>query len=270
MVEYPKPWLLFWAAAIIGLIYMNYSFVLKFRGWNRGAKTSPHSATGRVVKIWLAEVLLQRQLLTLSPFRWFVHMLVFYGFAGLLSLSILASILKLPGYLRIDGGMAHFFLSGKGYPLIKVWGDVWGAALLAGLLLALVRRLFFRPAQQNNKQMDLFLLLLLLWLTVSGFALEVTRVALAPGEIARYSFFAHMFVPSGVYKAELLRPWLTALWTLHAFSVAGLLFYVPHSKLMHSLLAPVVIGMNAAEEQHREDIYWPDIRRHSPTRSPGD
>lgn len=271
MVDYPKPWLLFWIVAIIAHGYMDYTFIRKWRAWNRGAPepAAPDKGRIRAAKIWCAEVLLQRQLFGLSPGRWLVHMLIFYGFAGLVVLSLFTVILRPLAYLGIDGGMAPFFLQGKGYLFTKIWGDAFGLALLAGLAATLFRRLFFRPGQQDNSQADIVLLLYLLWLTVSGFALEVLRLALVPDWQARYSFFAHLFVSSGVYTADLLQPWLTALWSIHAFSMAGLMVYLPHSKLMHSLLAPAVIAMNALGERDREDIYWPDIKKHRATRSPG-
>jgi len=271
MVDYPKPWLLFWIAAIIAHLYMDYTFVRKWRSWNRGTAepAAPDKGKIRAAKIWCAEVLLQRQLFGLSPGRWLVHILIFYGFAGLLFLSLFTVILRPLAYLGIDGGMAPFFLKGKGYLITKIWGDAFGLALLAGLVAALIRRLFFRSPQQEPGQADMVLILLLLWLTVSGFALEALRVALVPDWLARYSFFARLFVSPGAYTFDQLRPWLTALWSLHSFSIVGLMLYLPHSKLMHSLLAPVVIAMNALGEQDREDIYWPDVKKHRATRSPG-
>ena len=113
--------------------------------------------------------------------------------------------------------------------------------------------------------MDILLLLFLLWLTISAFTLEAVRVALAPGEASRYSFFARRMAPSG-YTADQLRSWLTALWTVHAFSTVGFLVYLPHSKLIHSMLAPIVIARNAVEEQYREDMYWPSARKYKATR----
>ncbi|HEX8948792.1 MAG TPA: respiratory nitrate reductase subunit gamma [Dissulfurispiraceae bacterium] len=267
MVEYPKPWLLFWVAAIIAHFYMDYTFIRKWRSWNRGTAPSPdpEGQRGGAAGIWFAEVFLQRQLFALSPFRWLIHILIFYGFAGLLFISLFTFVLRALGYLGIDSGIARFFLSGGGHTLIKIAGDFFGLALLTGLVVAFLKRLFFRPAQQDNKQMDILLLLFLLWLTVSGFALETARVALTPGETARYSFFAHIIAPAG-YAADQLRSWLTALWTVHAFSTVGFLVYLPHSKLMHSLLAPIVIARNTVEEQYREDMYWPNVKKYKATR----
>lgn len=275
MIDYPKPWLLFWIAAIISHLYMDYALVRKWRAWKRGTPEPPAPHKGsdkrgtRAAKIWCAEVLLQRQLFVLSPSRWLAHILIFYGFGGLLFLSLFTCILRPLAYLGIDGGMAGFFLQGEGYLITKVWGDAFGVALLAGLVMALIRRLFFRSPQDAPGQADMALILLLLWLTVSGFALEAARLALVPDQVAGYSFFARLFVPAGGYTLDQLQPWLTAFWSLHSFSIVGFMLYLPHSKLMHSLLAPAVIAMNAVGEQDREDIYWPDIKKHRPTGSPG-
>ncbi|MBA4373365.1 MAG: hypothetical protein C0402_10965 [Thermodesulfovibrio sp.] len=271
MVDYPKPWLLFGVATVISLGYMGYAFILKWRAWNRGAEETRRAegGRGRATWIWLAEVLLQRQLFVLSPGRWLMHILIFYGFAGLLFLSLLASVLRPLALLGLDRGLSSFFFQGEGHLFIKLWGDAFGLALLAGLVAALFRRLFFRSVQLDNSQADVILLVSLLWLALTGFALEALRVALVPVWQARYSFFAQLFVSPGAYTYNQLQPWLTALWSLHAFSVLGLMLYLPHSKLMHSLLAPVVIAMNALGEQDREDIYWPDVKKHRPTGSPG-
>jgi nitrate reductase gamma subunit len=269
MVDYPKPWLLFWIAASLALGYMSYAFIRKWRSWSRGTAASPvpGGRRGRAVKLWAAEVFLQRQLFALSHVRWLIHMLIFYGFGGLLSLSAFFFVLRPLGPLGIDLGLAHFFIQGKGHLIVKLWGDAFGLALLAGLLGALGRRLFFRAAGQDNSQADMGLVLFLLWLTVSGFALEAVRISLVPESQARYPFFAHFIIPSGLLTIDQALPWLTGLWSLHVFSVVGLMLYLPHSKLLHSLLAPVVIAMNALEEQHRKDIYWPDIKKYRPTGS---
>ena len=100
--------------------------------------------------------------------------------------------------------------------------------------------------------------------------LEGLRLALMPHDIARFSFVGQLFTPSGTYTTEQLQPWLTAFWTFHVMIVAALFVYLPHSKLMHSVLAPVIITMNAAAEQNNEELYWPEINKYRETRSPKD
>jgi hypothetical protein len=268
LVEYYKPWLVFWAAAVLCHLYMDSRLVRKWRSWSRGIEQQTVQSVDkmRVVKIWLAEVLFQRQLFGLSSFRWFIHVLIFWGFIGLSFLSISTFILRPLGYLGIDGGSTNYFLHDGGYKFIKIWGDSFGLALLVGLIVAMVRLFIIRPEQLERGRIDIILLIFLLWLTLSGFALEGLRLSLSSPELLRYSFVGRFFVPAGYHTKAQLQPWLTALWTIHALGGVSFLAYLPHSKLLHSLVAPLVISMNAAEETDRKDIYWPDIKKYRATR----
>ncbi len=219
----------------------------------------------RVARIWLAEVFLQRQLLALSFTRWLIHVLIFWGFVGLAVLSVFTVFLRPLAWLGIDAGVADYILNGHGLVVIKLWGDGFGLALFTGLCAALIRRFLFRPAQQINEQMDILLLFSLLWLTLSGFLLEWLRLSLLP-EVVHYSILGHLIKPLNVHAYQ-LRPWLTAAWTIHGLSGAALLVYLPGSKLMHSILAPLVVALNASGEHERKDLYWPDTGKHRATGS---
>jgi hypothetical protein len=256
----------------ISLGYMAFTLFRKWRGWSRGIE-EPAAASGNfrsVAKIWLAEVFLHRQLLALSFSRWVNHLLIFYGFIGLALLPLIANILNISGYLALSSTSPRFYLDPTGYMLIKLWGDTFGLILLSGLILSCIRRFLIRPVQQTNSQMDVVLLALLFLVTLSGFCLEGLRASLVPAEIARFSYVGRFFMLPGAYPLEQARQWLTATWTFHFLLVASLFAYLPHSKLMHSLLAPMVIGMNAAAEHARKDLYWPEMKKYRPVRSPRD
>jgi len=218
--------------------------------------------------IWLSEVFLQRQLFMMSFPRWIIHILIFYGFIGLSLLSIANWILNAAGYLTVSSTLPRFYLRPEGYLFVKIWGDSFGMILLLGLAMASIRRFMQQEARETSNQMDIILLVLLLSITLSGFALEGLRLAVMPAGISRYSYVGHFFSPPGRHALEQLRPWLTACWILHFSLVATLIAYVPHSKLMHSLLAPVIIGMNASEEHQRGDLYWPEKKKYREARSP--
>ncbi|HUJ17416.1 MAG TPA: respiratory nitrate reductase subunit gamma [Nitrospirota bacterium] len=272
LIDFPKPWLLFYAAMTLSLLYMAFAFFRKWQGWSRGFSepVSEERDFRRAVKIWLAEVLLHRQLYALSFSRWLIHILIFYGFIGLAVLPGVAFVLRSSGYLAISDTFPRFYIHPQGYVMMKVWGDSFGLMLLLGLVLAGIRRIVQREAKQSSNQMDALLLALLLSVALSGFALEGLRCSLVPAEIARYSYVARLFTPREAHALVQLQPWLTACWTVHFLLVATLLGYLPHSKLMHSLLAPVIIAVNAAEEHTREDLYWPEMKKYRATRSPRD
>lgn len=263
---YYKPWILFWVCAVLAHAYMDRTLWLRWKSWQRG-QDQRDRAGGKpgAVRIFLMEVLFQRQLLSLSFFRWAAHMLIFWGFLCLAGLSMFLFILSLAQLAGIDAGLRDYFTRGSGHTLVKVWGDGFGLLLLMGLLAASFRRIIRRPPQLLNDQADLLLLVYLLWLTLSGFLLEGLRLTTVSAEVARYSFVANLFIPHRTTGPDEAGPWLTAAWTMHAFSGIGLLLYLPKSKLMHSLVGPVIIGLNAATESGRKDIYWPRVRDHRPT-----
>lgn len=262
-----KPWIIFWVAAILAHGYMDYSIWRVVKSWNRGQRNpSRNGWTFKAVQIWLMEVLIQRQLLALSFFRWVIHMLIFWGFICLGGLSIFLFFLSLAEVSGIDSGLRAYFLYGSGRALIKLWGDGFGLCLIVGLLAASFRRAVVRPPQLLNNQSDVVLLLYLIWLTLSGFFLEGLRLSHAPASISRYSFVGRFFVLPWAVNASDISLWQTLLWSIHAFSGLGLLVYLPKSKLMHSLFGPVVIAMNAAGEKDRKDIYWPRVKDRRPIR----
>lgn len=271
-IQYPKPWVIFWPAAVLALGYLIYSFFRIRKRWSRGTKTSNRSQINLLstLKIWTAEVIFQRQLFILSPARWGIHMLIFWGFLSLTLLSLIGCIAAVLGLVDANGTASHFFSSDRWHIFMKVWGNTSGLLLLIGLVAASVRRFILKPSQQATEQADTLLLLFLLWLTLSGFALEGLRLSLVPAEVARYSFIGSLFIPPGSHTIVQLRPWLTAGWCLHALSGLALLVYLPHSKLLHSVSAPLVIALNASAEFSRKDIYWPSLSKHRATGSPKD
>jgi nitrate reductase gamma subunit len=263
-VIYPRPWVLFWFFVICGHLYLDYSLYRKWKGWSRGmdAGFSMRSLKAPVLRIWLYEVFLQRQLLSLSAIRWLIHQCIFWGFICLTFLSMSKFILLLLSMISLDAGLHAFFSSGGGYPFTKLWGDFFGLILFAGCIGALARRFVFRPVQTAHDQTDIFLTVYLLFMTLSGFVLEGMRISSSLSAADHYAFIGRLFMPSRFGIDALSGAWFTWTWIVHAFSGAAILIYLPHSKLLHSILAPLVIAMNASEEQGREDMYWPKTKQY--------
>src|SRR5512135_2440038 len=133
VIDFPKPWIFFNAMMAVSLAYLVFALVRKWRGWKRGIpddRVGPNHPSRRPIMIWIGEVLLQRQVYALSLPRWFVHMLIFYGFVGLILLYPLAVILKLSGLLAVSDTMPRYYLVPTGYMVMKVWGDLFGLMLL--------------------------------------------------------------------------------------------------------------------------------------------
>ena len=267
-VIYLKPWVLFWLFVICSHLYLDYSLYQRWKGWSRGVMKgfSIRNLKVPALKIWVYEVFMQRQLFSLSVMRWLIHQCIFWGFICLTLLSLSKFILLLLSMISLDAGLHTCFSSGPGYPFTKLWGDFFGLMLFAGCVGALARRFVFRPVQTAHDQTDTFLSAYLLFMTLSGFMLEGLRMAASPSDPDRYAFIGRLFMPSQFGIVSDTGMWLAWAWIVHAFSGAAILIYLPHSKLLHSLLAPLVIALNASEEQGRKDMYWPKTKQYRPTK----
>ena len=255
-LAYPKPWLLLRLADLLAIGYAGVVLTHRARGWARGSKLNalPPAATGRVARIWFSEVFAQLQIKRLSPTRWAAHLCIFWGFLSLSALSLFLAALRFLESRALDSGRAAWFLHGDGNLLVKIWGNGFGLVLLAGLLLALARRFRPLPAPAGAaQQADTPLLALLLWLTFSGFLLEGLRLG---------------FASLSPQAAGPLLPWLTAIWTAHGLSGVALIVLLPHSTLMHAVLAPLVIALNARNEHARKDLACPCPVNSAPPASP--
>ncbi len=252
---YYKPWLYFVIIQTLGLtifiIGMADNLNFYFRGRARSFRNSPGFAA--MIKIFLHEVLLQRQLFTRGFFRWLNHILIFWGFLGLLSLSAIGVLLKIvPG----DAAFYQFFTAGSGYLYYKFVGDLAGLMVLAGAVSALIGRLRAAPGSNiDTRFSDTAALGILVVLVLTGFMLESLRLAAAPGDpAAQYSFVAN-FMAGFIEGGQVPRFLMTAFWTFHATLNAVFVAYLPFSKLAHVFAAPAEIVINASEEQLRGDLY---------------
>jgi len=112
----------------------------------------------------------------------------------------------------------------------------------------------------SNEKSDMILLLYLLFMTISGFMLEGLRLSLSSHDMLSYSFVGRFFMPSLLGINSYPEIILSLMWSIHGFSGIGIILYLPHSKLMHSILGPLVIAINAEREFDRKDIYWPKAK----------
>jgi len=253
---YYKPWTLFWIIQSIGLSLFILGLVLKFSFYfsGKGKLLYQRPVFQVMFKTFFREVLWQKQIAQRSLLRWSVHMLIFWGFIGLISLSAIAVALET--VIPESSETARYMLYGEGHNIYKLAGDLFGLMLLLGLAAAFLRRFIFRAQQLNTDIYDTTTLIFLILLVLTGFILEAMRISLsAPVPELQYSFVGYRL--SGIFfsEGEWVRAAASVTWTLHAFLTATLLAYFPHSKFMHVINSPVEIILNASEERTRGDLY---------------
>ncbi|MFW9904393.1 MAG: heterodisulfide reductase-related iron-sulfur binding cluster [Candidatus Thorarchaeota archaeon] len=169
--------------------------------------------------------------------RWpsfIAHSMLLLGFLGA---AIATIILTIHEYLFHEK-----LLVGSFYILHSFFADISGVLLFLGVCLALIRRyLIDRNYYTRAGYEDLFLLLMLFWVSVSGFFMEATRIVYGLVHNADIWFEVYSFV--GYPLAMVLQPIMQSdsqIFALHLFfylSHLGIAFigaaYLAYGKFFH-------------------------------------
>ncbi len=208
-------------------------------GWNGSAAADPGRPAigrGRGLRRLLSDALLQRKVLE-RPFSGGAHAAIFWGF-----LVLLLGDLMLFAEVYVLAPLGRPLLAGAGNTIFQAALDLSGLAFLAGVLAALARRLGPSSRAAVPARGVVPLLLALLFIGASGFALEGLRLGLEPADPDPGAFVGGALAPLFEAAGASGRAGLLAygvLWWSHALAAFGLLAAIPYTRLFHSLLAPL-------------------------------
>ena len=192
---------------------------------------------GRVLSVFMKDAVYLSKLKDRSLTRWAMHLLILGGF-------IVTFILDLVVTFSLDIAKYQPMIADDGWA--KVWVrdfafDLAGFLMLAGLLIAVVRRFVTRPDIVKTEVSDAASVLFLLAIVLGGFVLEGIGIAGAvPGHESGgpYSFVGYLFskaLPSTVGQ------YYDVAWLIHGLMSALLIAYIPFSKLFHMVASPIAI-----------------------------
>ena len=272
------------SVCFIGILLLIVGLLFNFRKWSRGSTgyglepdaragniisffttyikqlfshEGPHHGQNIIVTIVL-DIFLLRRTLKADPVRWVMHMLIFYGWMGLFSLSGLmfaAEVAHMAG-LHFDLELFRAMLQ---FP-----NQLLGYVLLVGIFLAVARRLFVKKVRDNTNSYDSIMLVTLVIVVVTGFIAHAGRFV---GPI------------TDVYAGELIIPIINyhlsemllfdipdyVLWTLGGLrffndyvmefalvhSIVAMFAgfaYIPYSKYVHAIATPLTLLVNKGGE----------------------
>jgi len=180
-----------------------------------------------------------------SATRWLMHLLILGGFAIMFVLDLIVTFaldfMKYEPMISEDG-WAKLWLRDFGFDLV-------GAMMLAGLLIAAVRRFALKPKMLRTELPDAASILFLLAVVLGGFILEGMGIA---GGIpdhtqnVEYSFLGYAFslvIPASAGE------FYDAAWLIHGVMSALLIAYIPFSKLFHMIATPIAIEVDKMMQQ---------------------
>ncbi len=244
-----------WGVSIFAFLIFAVGMFSNISVWTLGNTRSFHREI-RWPVVWrtlFSGVILEGKIFRLSYWRWFNFFSISIGFVTLFVVFLFSVIVR-------SGFQSTYFLEGAGANFLDFALDFLGFMILIGTLSAAIRRYAVRPSGLVNRTEDLFLIVLLFLIVVSGFLLEALRLAALPwSPDMRYSFVGNAL-------AYLIRSdqahWLAAhfyVWLIHGALALLLIAVMPFTKIMHFIAAPLAIVLTASEEPMH--VFRPGVER---------
>lgn len=220
-------WLYVFAAAAMAVF--AYGVWARLRLIRRGASTADRGRIG--VRLWavVSGGLLHRRFW--SDFSaGALHLMIMWGFLVLAFGTFIVLV-------RADLGLDVF--RGPFYLWLSLAMDLFGLAVLTGVLTAAIRRYVVRTTRLQNRLEDAAILGGLALIIAQGFVLEALRIAATDDPWSAWtpvgSAIGRLF--AGL-SPEAMGDVHQVVWWTHLFTALAWIAYIPYSKLIHVILAP--------------------------------
>ncbi|TET47471.1 4Fe-4S dicluster domain-containing protein [Candidatus Aerophobetes bacterium] len=222
--------LLFYILAALATLIFLFGLFFHVSIWLAGLKRDKFNFSAAGIMYLLRDGLLGKKIFTGDFIAGLMHLFIMWGFVGLFVGTVL---------LTIDHWLVHY-LSGNIYLIYSVCLEIVGLMLIAGIVIALVRRYFTKIPRLTYTYQDLWILILLLAIALSGFFVEGIRLAAERPDWEGSSFIGLALSSLLTSKDQALAIY-PFMWWFHSLLSLGLIAYFPFSKLFHSLAAPLSI-----------------------------
>ena len=207
-----------------------------------------------IAKVLVTDVLLQKRLYRQSKQRWVIHGLIFYPFVFRFVWGMVALI----GSLWKPQWSFVWPMLDRDRPVTALLFDLTGIVLALGIALALIRGAMQsaaqRTGQKNSIQLqdlpkqDRVALTLIGGIVLVGFVLEGMGVAMTGFPRGAEWAFLGYGIGLLIGQSNQLVNLYGYVWYLHALLAGAFIAYIPFSRLLHVIIAPLVLAGNAARE----------------------
>ena len=120
-----------------------------------------------LLKVFILDIVFQLRTLKESPYRWVMHILIYYGFMLLLLMHGLEPFIA-------EAYLPDYYSTLNPYLFLRNFA---GFMVIAGVLMAVVRRFSMRPARLKTGGMDLFAIATVGAIILSGILLEGFKIS---------------------------------------------------------------------------------------------
>jgi nitrate reductase gamma subunit len=226
---------------LIGII--NILFI-----WFSGDRPERRDAvrSRKIIEALLLDVLLQRRLFTVSRIRWFFHAVIFYSVILRFGWGLVA-LLSSPWFNQWSWVRA---MLDKNHPLTAFLFDVTGVMMIIGLSCIILRTKVIRSTNriEGMPKRDWPAYGLLGAIIVAGFILEAMRISMTGGpKGSKYAFMGYGI--SRIINGAHLTDLYGTVWYIHAIFTAAFVSYLPFSRMLHVIIAPISLAISACSRK---------------------
>lgn len=120
-----------------------------------------------LLKVFILDVLFQRKILKEDFLRWLMHILIFWGFMLLLLMHALDSLIT-------TNIFSNYYSTLNPFMFLR---DIFGLFVIIGILIAIFRRFILKVPRLSSNSMDLYLIIILMIIIISGVLLEAVKIS---------------------------------------------------------------------------------------------
>jgi len=241
-------WLLY-VLFCISIIFFGVGVCRRIQFWKKGKPDNERFRDlSKRIRVAFKEVLLQTKARQ-SGYPGVFHSFFFYSFLLLLATT---------GIILLDYDFGTSFFKGYIYVLFSVGAELAGVLILFGVLMALWRRLVQKPETLETAFSDIWALLLIALIVITGFAVEGIRISVSGDKCPAISTVGYMvsFAFSGI-GSDSGKALHAVLWWAHSVLVFLWIATIPYTKFVHILTLPTnafFSKMKPAGELDRVDL----------------
>lgn len=237
---FPTEPILFILTAIV-LVIFGYGLYRRWQMWKAIGKPEDRTdQPGERIKALIINGLLQARTFRES-YAGILHALIFFGFAVLIFGA------------AIDATQFHIglpFFHGPFYLWFSLTMEIFGLAVLIGVVMALIRRYIQKPdllgyrGIPDNTADDAIVLIIIAGIVVTGFFIEALRLHVNVN-VDGFTWGHWSFVGYALSKTftgvnfDTARIFHKVLWWTHSFLTFAFIAYLPWSRLLHIITTPV-------------------------------
>ncbi len=239
--------LLVFITGLINLLLIWFSGRPRNEKKNSG-KGIPFKGIFKMIGIILLDIVLQRRLFIISRFRWFIHGLIFYA----ILLRFIWGLVSLLSSLWFKEWPGVMVMLDKNHPITALLFDATGVTVVIGVILMIIRSKLDGSVNRPDKlpARDWTAYGLLGGIFVAGFVLEGMRISMTGASgTAGYAFLGYGI--SRLFSNLVLNNIYAYFWYVHAILTAVFVAYLPFSRMLHVIIAPISLVVKACSVTRR-------------------